>query len=295
VWQKATLEDWGGGNDTMLTPEAIYRIPDAELAPLGDPVALREAAATRLLGIVLEESDVAVIEPGAVERNFMGAHLQRGTWKGELMRSVFLFKSFPLAMLARHWTRGMSMPNAGGRAGYIATLIAGTTVLGMLSLQVNEVLQGRDPRKMFGEGGMRTWIAAMLKGGSLGIYGDFLFSERSQYNRSLVTDLTGPVAGLVDEVDKLTRGNIIEAASGEETDIGAEAVRFARSNLPGANLWYTKAALDHLVFHQLQEYFSPGYLARMRRRSEREFGQRFWWEPGEVTPSRPPDLEAVAE
>src|SRR3546814_3445197 len=48
VWKRAQAEDWGSGNDTMLTPEAIYRIPDADLADLGgNPRAIREQAATR--------------------------------------------------------------------------------------------------------------------------------------------------------------------------------------------------------------------------------------------------------
>src|SRR3546814_16165092 len=61
--------------------------------------------------------------------------------------------------------------------------------------------------------------------------------------------------------------------------------------MPLANLWYTKAATDHLVFHQFQEFFSPGYLKRMRTRARNEFDQEFWWEPGERVPDRAPDLE----
>src|SRR3546814_4989388 len=72
VWKRAQAEDWGSGNDTMLTPEAIYRIPDADLADLGgNPRAIREQAATRLLGTILEETDIAVIEPGVRERALM--------------------------------------------------------------------------------------------------------------------------------------------------------------------------------------------------------------------------------
>jgi uncharacterized protein (DUF2267 family) len=44
-------------------------------------VAAREKAVTQLLGMVLEETDMAVIEPGAKERAFTGAGVQRGTWK----------------------------------------------------------------------------------------------------------------------------------------------------------------------------------------------------------------------
>lgn len=295
VWKKAQLEDWGSGNTTMLTPESIYRIPDGELVKLGDPATLREQAATRLLGSVLEETDVAVIEPGARERAQMGGGLQRGTWRGELTRSFFLFKSFPLAMIERHWQRGMSLPTRGGRAAYIATLLAATTVLGMASLQVSELLAGRDPRNMnpFAKGGTRNWIAAMLKGGSLGIYGDFLFSGQSQHGSSPLATLTGPVLGLGEDFLNLTQGNLIEAAQGKKTHAGAEFVRFVKGNLPGASLWYAKAGLDHLIFHQLQEYFSPGYLAMMRSRSSREFGQKYWWEPGTLSPQRAPDIEAA--
>lgn len=296
LWKKAQLEDWGDGNTTMLTPDSIYRIPDADLAGLGDPARLREQAATRLLGIVLEEADMAVIEPGAKERTVTGAQLQRGTWKGELTRSFFLFKSFPLAMIMRHWQRGMSYENAGGRAAYLSTLLAATTVAGVMSLQVSELIKGNDPRNLnpFEKGGVRNWIAALLKGGSLGIYGDFLFSDASQHGQSPVASFMGPAIGLGEDLFNLTQGNVVQALQGKDTRIGAEAVKFARSNLPGASLWYTKAALDHLVFHQLQEYFNPGYLASMRQRAQREFGQKYWWEPGEAMPDRAPDLTAIA-
>lgn len=297
IWKKAELEDWGNGNDTMLTPDAIYRIPDEALAaidPAIPPQVLRERAATKLLGVVLEETDMAVIEPGARERAMMVGGLQRGTWKGELTRSFFLFKSFPISMIARHWMRGMDMETAGGKARYIGMLVAGTTVLGAAAIQINEVLSGRDPRNLNPlEGGARNWVQAMLKGGSLGIYGDFLFSESTQYGQSPFAAVLGPVLGMGEDLLNLTQGNLAQMVLGKETHAGAELVRFAKSNTPGANLWYSKAALDRIVFHQLQEYFSPGYLARMRARSAREFEQEWWWEPGELSPERGPDLTAV--
>ena len=300
VWKLAQLEDWGGGNGHVLTPESIYQIPEDLLVKVDPDVSqhqsLRERAATRLLGIVLEETDVAVIEPGAKERTVTKGLSEPGTWKGEMTRSFFLFKSFPLAMIERHWQRGMGMPNAGGRAAYLATLLAATTVLGMASLQVNEVLSGRDPRNLdvTKKGGVKNWISAMLKGGSLGIYGDFLFSDSTQYGNSPLATLTGPVLGMAEDAFNLTQGNIVQAAQGKKTNAGAELVRFVKSNTPGASLWYAKAAFDHLIFHQLQEYFSPGYLAKMRNRARQQFGQSYWWEPGQVAPERAPDLSAVA-
>lgn len=295
VWRLARLEDWGSGNDHMLTPDSIASIPDRLLQPLGDPQQLREQAITRYLGAVLEETDIAIIEPGARERVMMGAGMQRGPLKNELVRAFFIFKSFPLAMLTRHWSRGMSAPNLGGKAGYLATLLVGSTLMGLVSLQVSELLAGRDPRKLVGKEAWRTGLQAMLKGGAWGLYGDFLFSERSQYNRSLIADLAGPLPSMLNDVDNLTRANVMEWMAGKETNAGAEGVRFVRQNFLFANLWYTKAAMDHIFWNQWQELATPGYLRRMKARAKREFKQTYWWDPADPLPDRPPDFEAAIE
>ncbi|MFT3754740.1 MAG: hypothetical protein QM769_02130 [Pseudoxanthomonas sp.] len=258
VWRRAELEDWGSGNDTMLTPDAIYRIPDERLADLGDPVQLREEAVTKLLSAVLEETDMAVIEPGLRERAMMGANLQRGTWKGELTRSVFLFKSFPLSMVTKHWTRAWSEPGKAGRFRAMLSIATSTTLLGMVALQASMLRDGKDPLNM--KDG-RVWMNALLKGGALSIFGDLLFAKETEQGHGALATLLGPVAGLFDEMLGLTWGNAIEASRGEETNFGADLVRFAKNNVPGAssamNLWYFRAATDHLLLHDLQEAVSP--------------------------------------
>lgn len=287
VWKKAKLEDWGHGNDTTLTPEAIYRIPDADIAHLGNPASLRREAALKLLGMVDEEVNMAVIEPGAVERSAMKMGLQRGTWKGELMRSFFLFKSFPYAMINRHLMRGFNMPTAGGKAAYIASLVASTTLLGAVAQQISQIANGKDPQDM-SKG--KFWMGSMLKGGSLGVYGDFLFDTNTQYGNSPLGTISGPVAGYVEDMIGLTHGNIMKAAKGENTHAAAEAVRFLKGNIPLNNLWYTKAVTDRLIFNQLQEMVSPGYMRRVEARAKKDFGQSYFWPPGSTTPTRPPQF-----
>jgi hypothetical protein len=302
VWRLAELEDWGmPAAEAMLTPEAIRRIPDEKLAGIGGPEAtpeqLRADASTRLLGIVLEETNMAIVEPGTRERAALYSNLQRGTWKGELARSVFLFKTMPIAMVLRHWERGMAGPDARSRAGYLAALVASTTVLGMAAVQVDEMLKGRDPVNMNpfeGKAGARNWIRAMLKGGSLGLYGDFLMSEQTQHGQSPTAAMLGPVIGLGEEAFGLTQGNLVQVLQGKDTHAGAELLKFARGMTPLANNWYTKAVTDHLIFNQLQEMVSAGYLARVRSRAQREFGQSFYWEPQDTAPSRLPDFAAAA-
>jgi hypothetical protein len=309
VWRLAQPEKWGG-NDTVLTPDAIYAIPDEKLAGLvgdlatageGGPTLaeaaqkIRREAALRLIGAVAEEVDMAVITPRAIERQFTGATMERGTWKGELTRSVFLFKTTPIAVVYRHWSRALAQESNAGKLGYVAALIASTTLLGAFAMQVKEIIAGRDPRNLnpAEEFGVRNWVQAFLQGGSFGIYGDFLFSGTTRHETSPVAAFLGPVIALAEQMFNLTQGNLVQLAQGKDTNAGAEAVRFFKGNIPMANLWYAKAGLDHAIFNQLQEYVSPGYLNQMRSRMQREFGASFYWNPNDPLPSRAPDLGRV--
>lgn len=298
VWRMAEPEDWRETGDTVLTANSIYRIPDADLAPMAQqlnttPQRLKDQAATKLLGTVLDETNMAIIEPGAREKALMYGGHERGTWGGELYRTFWQFKSFSIAMLMRHVARGMAQ-EGWGKAGYLAALVASTTVLGGMAIQLGEVVAGRDPKDITDDGtlgvpGLRFGMASFLKGGAMGLYGDFLFSNATQGGRSFVASLAGPIGSDIDALSQL-KGN---AAEGEGSKVGGNLVAFAKSHIPGANLWYTKAATDHLIFNQLQEYFSPGYLRRMKQRAQKEFKQSYWWEPGDSTPDRAPNLGAA--
>lgn len=300
VWRAAKPDPWGGAH-SVLTPDAIFGVSDADIAAIAPgepPGVVRERAATRLLAVVMEEQDIAVIEPGARERVAMYAGTQPGTFGGELVRSFFQFKSFPFAVLFKHWKRGLSMYDGlGGKVGYLGTMIATTTLLGAVSMEINDVISGRDPRTLNPASayGPRNWLAAFLKGGSLGIYGDFLFADSTGYGRTFIGAVGGPTLGLVEDVDDLVRGNIVQSIKGEETDFGAEAVKFARGVTPGANLWYTKAVTDRIIFQQLQEYFSPGFLGRAQQRAYENYGTTYWWAPGDTPGSaKPVNLENIA-
>lgn len=300
VWRLAETEDWRGIGDTILTAGSIYRITDEALSEISartrtSPQRLRDQAATKLLGSVLDETNMAIPAPGARERAFMHGGKARGEWGGELARSFWQFKSYSVSMVMKHWKRAFAQQTGWGKAGYMAAIFASTTVLGAISLQLNEILLGRDPKNMLdaddttGVPGLRFALAAMLKGGALSIYGDFLFSDTTSYGTSPLAAIGGPVAGDIEALFKI-RGTA-QDLKGDQ--LGGNLVKFAKSHIPGANLWYTKAATDHMIFHQLQEYFSPGYLRRMEQRARKEFGQSYWWEPGDYTPRRAPALESA--
>ena len=83
------------------------------------------------------------------------------------------------------------------------------------------------------------------------------------------------------------------AIDGKETHFLAQEFQDLKGFIPGGNIWYAKAAIDHLVWQQVMESLSPGYLSSIRQRTLRDYQQQWWWEPGETTPERAPDLRAA--
>lgn len=294
VWKLAQLEDLGHGNNTALTPESIGRIPDAALESAGLSAVDRREAIVKFQGALTSESHLAVIEPGWSERAAMLGGLQRGNIRDEITRSFWQFKTFPIAQFHRMLDVGMSRPTAGGKAGFLMSLVVGQTVAGAMMIQTQELLAGKDPRPM---GDWKFWAAAFIKGGSLGIYGDFLFSQSgtTRYGTGPLEALAGPTLGSMGDLLQFAAQSGSAAATGQETHFGAKALRLGKGFVPGGNLWYTKAALDHILFQNAQEALSPGYLSTMRGRSEAEYGNDWWWAPGEIAPDRAPDMGTALE
>ncbi len=60
-------------------------------------------------------------------------------------------------------------------------------------------------------------------------------------------------------------------------------------------MWYTQAAMDHVLWNEMQEAVSPGYLDRMQAKAERERGTSYYWDPHENTPSAAPDFAKMIQ
>jgi hypothetical protein len=288
VWQKAEPEMWG--SNPMITPKAVQAIPDEAIAHLGDPQALRRHASTQLLAHVLEEAGMGAMDTGARQRVVMQAGTTKGTWGGELLRSVMLFKSYAASMMMKHWGRAASMPGAGSKFAYFAPLIIYGAALAALGNQLRNVLSGKDPENMASP---KFWGAAVLRGGGLGFYGDFLYDEFNSNDNSLAAAAGGPLATTAEDVWKLTGAAAIHHAKGERTDEGAGLIRFAKQNVPILNLWYLQAAMDHILWNSAQEAASPGYLERMQAKAEGNKGTTWYWQPQERAPARAPDISTA--
>ncbi|OOE15114.1 hypothetical protein BSR09_00475 [Stutzerimonas degradans] len=285
-----------------MTTQGIDNIPEESLAgyltskgrtanaaAIGE---LREELRGSLRSYITDRSSYAVIEPDARTRAIMRRGTQPGTVAGELLRFVGQFKAFPVAVLQKSIGRELygrgykpsaygagvgrelmqSMRSGNGEKLGVAQLMLWTTLFGYGAMSLKDIVKGREPRPADDP---KTWVAAMLQGGALGLYGDFLFGEANRFGGGVISSSLGPAAGAIEGgIDLAYR-----LRDGDDT--AAASFRFAIQNTPFANLFYTRSAMDYLFLHSVQEALNPGALRRMERRIEKENAQSFLLRPSQ--------------
>lgn len=252
-----------------------------------------QALAEKLRTAVIQERRFAVLEPDARIRAITTGGLPQGTFVGELARNAFLFKSFSLTMAATHMMRLATQDSAAGMIKYGLPFVILHMLAGAAAMQAKTILAGKDPQAM---GEPKFWLQALAQGGGLGIYGDLLNSAYTRTGRSPVVEFAGPVLAMGEDLARLTAAQSRKAAEGKDTTFGAELTRVGRRYTPGT--WYTKLAIDRLLWDQIQTAVDPDYRGSFRRieqRARQETGQRFWFSPGQTTPNRAPAIGAILQ
>jgi len=262
-----------------------------------------EFLTTRVLEMVNTETNYAVPSTDMRGQMMLQGNTRPGTVSGELARSFGMYKGFGVTLINTHLLRGMSKEGNLGKGTYFADLLISSTVMGALALQLKEMSKGRDPRPMDKDDAKgKFWMAAFLQGGGLGIYGDFLFSDRNRYGGGLKETVAGPVVGFVDDALNLTVGNAIQLAMGEDTKFGSELSKFAQNYTPGSAIWYARLGIERNVWDRLQMMTDPEAKKKMRKRErkyKKDYGQRSWWSASKSAsdnrllkvPQRSPNLD----
>lgn len=253
---------------------------------------LREELAGNLRSYITDRASYAVIEPDARTRAIMRRGTQPGSIAGEMLRFIGQFKAFPIAVLQKSvgrelYGRGYTPSTYGSVPGKeliqalrsgrgeklgLAQMMVWTTLFGYGAMSAKDMLKGREPRPADDPS---TWVAAMLQGGALGIYGDFVFGEANRFGGGVISTSLGPAAGAVEGAADI----LYRVRDGD--DAAAASVRYAMSQTPFMNLFYTRAAMDYLFLYSVQEALNPGALRRMERRIEKENAQEFLLKPSQ--------------
>jgi len=248
------------------TPSELERFAKKEEALIDDG---RRGLELDLHRYYADEASYSVVETDAASRRVSTLGTRPGTIAGEAVRFIMQFKGFPIAFTQRILGRALLNAPTGraGQAAHIGSLLAGLTVAGYMAMTVKDMARGlwppRDPTSP------STMLAAMMQGGSLGIYGDFLFGKVSRFGQGPVETLSGPTVGAAAELYNIYTDALNgDAKAGKYLDL-------AINNTPYLNLFYTRPALDILFLNALREKASPGYLARQSRTIQQERGQTF--------------------
>lgn len=256
-------------------------------ADIGD-----EATALKFLDMLHTETEFAVPSTSLRGKSWLLGDAKPGTLQGEAIRSTAMYKNFAVTLMATHYRRMMAMPTGGKRGKYFAQLILTTTLMGGLAMQLKEIAKGRDPRDMTTPA---FWGAALMQGGGMGIFGDFLFSQKNRYDKGLAQTIAGPVVGLGADVVGLLNENAAKALAGDDTKVMSGVVDLVERYMPGSSLWYLRAGMQNLLFDELRRLVDPDADARLRRiekRYKKDYGQEAFWSRANDS-LRLPDLSAA--
>lgn len=252
----------------------------------------------RFQGMITEEARRAVPEATVEGQLFLKGTERPDTIRGGLLYSFGMFKNFPISMFMIYGRLAMSSPEVKGRLSYLAALGAGLTMVGAIGTQMREISKGRDPLPM---NTPSFWGKAVLSGGALSIWGDFLFQGVNRFGSGPQDVVAGPVVGLVGDSTQLMFGGLFKWAENVGTltpdasraSFAEKGVEFTRRYSPGASIWWARKPLEAMFFDRLEDLANPrAYRKRsqMRKRRRRDFGNDYFWQPGEVLPSRAPNL-----
>jgi hypothetical protein len=171
---------------------------------------------------------------------------------GEMARSLTMFQSFSMTMIATHM-HALAIKDgvAGNRAMNNALFYAMHTVLaGAAIVQARQMLQGKDPIDMHNG---KFWWQSATQGGGLGFYGDLIGGVTQAADRTVIGKFSGPVGGFVDDPRCSARPG--GAAKAWRRRSGRASI--LKHIVPGSNLWFSRLATDRLIFDQLQRLADP--------------------------------------
>lgn len=257
--------------------------------------------AKRYLEMIYGETERAVPTGTARSRSLVTGGAPRGSIFGELLESGLQYKSFALSFTTLQLQALKQEMNQGVARGaaYAGSLGVALTLGGALSVQIKNIMNGKDVQPMdatTGQG-LKFWLQAMQTGGGMGVMGDFLFADQTRFGHSFAETLAGPSVGLISDAFKLTVGNVQEAVTGKKTNAGREVVKTLGKYVPVVStLPYTRAAYQRLFLDQLQYATDPDahkFFRDQQQRLKRETGQGYFWPPGQTSPERAPEFSTA--
>lgn len=280
LWRDLTPSKRENG-EMVLTQNDFFSAPDDVIKKYLHPdhqsdkyvLNARYDFARRYMNHIFSEEGVAIIDSGARERS-LTQFGQAGTFQGELGRTLFQFKAYPMGYLMRMGSRAFAQDDITSRATFLISLLAYQTIAGGMVAQLQNIANGKQPEPVFTTD---FFLKSILKGGGFSFLGDLMSAMSDPTGRGMGDFVAGPLIGSAFKLGMLFTGignNIIE---GKESTRGMEIANAIKSNIPFQNLWYTKLVIDRMLYSKMQNMIDPDYLRRTQTRME-NLGNQYWWD-----------------
>ena len=268
--QRAKAYDVGNG---IKIPDMR---PETLAATFGDPAEHNEAA--RLLQAYIWEGHNKITnEKDVLARNAGLAGAEPGTTAHAVIQQLMMFKGVVSVVMANK-IRMYRRYEGWGLAGVIAADIVGASFAGILGNTAVNAMDGKktdwaNPSQMF---------KGFATGGGAAFAGDLIsfgVDQIGSNGQSTSGVNVGPSGSELIDIFGIGRQAFKDMDNGEGySKTGYKALQFGRNHIPLMNLWYTKAAFDHLFMNDMNEQLNPGYQQKLIDRNE-QAGQGYFFPP----------------
>lgn len=288
IAKQAKFYDAAIDDNTIQSGVMVYLRPDDIRLIKGIPEGYADKLAGKFMNWINTETNYAIPSFTAKGRIALTGGAKGGTPAGELLLSFSMFKQFPMTIIFTHLQRMLQRDSGIGKLGYLSDLFISTTILGAMTLEAKQKLNGERGTPLDEMAKGRYWQRAALQGGGLGLFGDFTLAEHNRYGRGFGQTLAGPVVSFLADVLGMTTDQIQKFSNGEETTFAKSVIRFIENNAPGHSIWYAKLVWKRIIIDAMKRMTDDNYdssMQKMINSTYRNKGTTYWWKPGDRLPS----------
>jgi hypothetical protein len=166
--------------------------------------------------------------------------------------------------------------------------VVATSIMGSFSNQLHSISKGMDPEDMTSAD---HWRKAILTGGGLSLFGDFVNSalHQNRFDQNIWEAAGGPVVGSLLQGGEVFH-EAIKSIRGQPNQFAKRGVDLLQRTTPAGNIWYSRLVTDRLFFDSLRELLDPQanvHFMQQKIRLRERTGQHYFSAPGSAAPGGP--------
>jgi len=220
----------------------------------------------KVLSMAHSEINLMVPEMGVKAAAIITGRAKVGSGKEAVFSTLTQFQGFGVSQFFTHMVRTLDgFAQRGSSALYGPTLLVGGMMMGHISLSLNEINKGNDPRKLIlpdGSMDKEYLMECFLKSGLVGPLGDYILTDPTLWG-GLAKRAVGPGLGTAIDAFTMIAGPWHDAEASAESIFKeiypAGLLSAAEKNAFFTRLPVARAAWDHTVSKFMHQSIDPRY------------------------------------